>query len=1130
MTVDKPSVVSRTARVYPDEMSAEASGVPEAGSEIPEDLYRQVVEAVPAVTYVMPFGLGDQRFMYVSPQSEAVLGLTHAELMVDAAERIRWIHPDDRSRVLQDAARLDEKGPWDAEYRILPPDGSTRWVHDRSRSIPATGDRPAMWFGVITPLDKSELVDPGLADAEIRYQALVEQLPAVVYIDTDEESPITLYVSRQIERMTGYRPEEWISDPELWLRVVHPDDRGIMEADWPLHLDGAEESSDEYRLVHRDGHVLWVRDVARLVRGVDGTPLFWQGVMLDVTEQHRAEDERLRSEARYRALVEQVPGIVYIDTNEKDPAPMYVSPQVLELTGYSVEEWMNETGLWLRATHPDDRERVRDEWRSSVGRRAPFSIEYRLVRPDGRMSWFHHTARLVHAEDGKPLFWQGLIQDVTDAKRAEVKMEESELRHRTLVEQVPAVVFIEAHEEAPTCHYVSPQSTEMLGYPPESFQDDPSLFFRIIHPDDLDRVANAWVDAVRHSDSFFCDFRVIRSDGALVFVREAAVLIRDGDGAPVYWQGLIQDLTDRKRTEDDLRASEARYRMLVEQVPAVVYEMDPNDERRTLFVNPQVESLFGYSREEWLDQPDIWIELLHPDDREIELAAHDLHNETGEPWSQEYRLIASDGRIVWVRDQAHLVRDEEGNASTWQGIMLDITGQKDMEERLRQSNDDLEFRVLQRTAELEEANEMMTLEIGERQRIETELRETRERYRRLVEDLPAVVYLWQARYLENPSQLYTSPRIEKMFGYSAEEWTTTDIWIERLHPHDRERVLAAVERSETTGEPFSEEYRVLARDGRVVWVFDHATLLSLDQQGRPQLFQGVMMDMTDQHRAQELAAQSAARYRELAEDGPVVFSVIEIDPDQDLERRFRLRYVSPQIEDILGYPAARFYADSWNWLDIVHPDDRSLAEEIRQRISAGQPWDVDFRMIADDGRVVWIHLEGRAVEHDHEGRPRRLQGILIDVTDRREREERASEEAAQLRSLVEQLPGVAWTYAVADPTNWRPLYIAPQVAQLLGYTSAELMAEPRFFTRLVHPEDRARVLELAARCARRGEPWRAEYRIVARDGSVLWFRSTGNPGRDDQGRPVFHGIWLDITEERERVDARGSETAERRER
>jgi PAS domain S-box-containing protein len=989
-----------------------------------------------------------------------------------------------------------------------------------------------MWFGVLTPLRSRDESERSRTDAETRYQALIEQLPAVVYIDTYEETPVTLYISRQIEGLSGYRPEEWIADPELWLRVAHPDDRDemAMRPDWPAQLGDEETTASEYRLVHRDGHILWVRDLARLVHSADGTPLFWQGVMLDVTEQHQAEEERLRSEARYRTLVEQVPGIVYIDTNEPDPAPMYVSPQVLELTGYTVDEWMTDRGLWLSAAHPDDRERLRKEWVSAVGRRAPFSIEYRSVHRDGRVSWFHDSARLVRSDDGMPLFWQGLIQDISDAKRAEEMMSESERRHRTLVEQVPAVVFIDSHEESPICYYVSPQSTEMLGYRPEEFQNDPSLFFRIMHPDDRDRVAAAWVEAVRHSDSFFCDFRLFRRDGEMVFIREAAVLIRDDDGAPMYWQGLIQDLTDRKRAEDSFRASEARYRMLVEQVPAVVYEMDPDDERRTLFVSPQVEALFAYSREEWLVQPDIWTERLHPDDREIELAAHDLHNETGEPWIQEYRLIASDGRVVGVRDQARLVRDESGNASTWQGIMLDITSQKDLEERLRQSNDDLEFRVLQRTSELEEANEMMTLEIGERKRIEAELRETQERFRRLVEDLPAVVYMWQVNDV-GVWHDYTSPRIEKLLGYSAEEWSTSDAWKDRLHPHDRERVLAATARSETTGEPFSEEYRLFAKDGRLVVVFDHATLLSRDDQGRPLLFQGVLMDMTDQHRAQAFAEQSAERYREIAEDGPVVFSVLEIDPDAELDpsRRYRLRYISPQIQDILGYPSARFYAEVWNWVSIVHPDDLATAEETSRRQIDGHPWDVDYRMIADDGRIVWMHLEGRTVERDDEGNPRRLQGIMMDVTARKEREVRLNEEATQLRSLIQSMPVVPWTYAIDDPADWRPMYIAPQVEQLLGYTAEELIAEPRFFQRLVHPDDLERILALAARSIRRGEPWLAEFRIVTRDGRLLWLRSRGNPDTDDQGRPVLHGIWVDITGERERAGAAIPGPNERRE-
>jgi PAS domain S-box-containing protein len=165
-------------------------------------------------------------------------------------------------------------------------------------------------------------------------------------------------------------------------------------------------------------------------------------------------------------------------------------------------------------------------------------------------------------------------------------------------------------------------------------------------------------------------------------------------------------------------SSEELYRTLVEQVPAVVYVVAPDDDRRTLYASSQVERALGYSREEWLEQPDIWMELLHPDDREPTLAAHDEHNLTGEPWSREYRLIASDGRAVWFRDVATLVRDAEGRPLYWQGVQLDITELKGVEEELRSSRDELEIRVAERTAELAEATALLSLEIGERRRAE----------------------------------------------------------------------------------------------------------------------------------------------------------------------------------------------------------------------------------------------------------------------------------------------------------------------------------------------------------------------------------------------------------------------------
>ena len=162
------------------------------------------------------------------------------------------------------------------------------------------------------------------------------------------------------------------------------------------------------------------------------------------------------------------------------------------------------------------------------------------------------------------------------------------------------------------------------------------------------------------------------------------------------------------------------------------------------------------------------------------------------------------------------------------------------------------MRVLTRTAELAEANEMMSLEIGERRRIEQQLREAELRYRLLVEDLPAAVYSWETNWKDDPDPLpvepYTSPQFEAILGFPPSEWNSPGFWMERIHPHDRERIVALGEHCAETGEPFSAEYRYLAADGRVVWVLDRATLRIRNARGKPRLFQGVMLDITDRKR------------------------------------------------------------------------------------------------------------------------------------------------------------------------------------------------------------------------------------------------------------------------------------------
>ncbi len=603
-------------------------------------------------------------------------------------------------------------------------------------------------------------------------------------------------------------------------------------------------------------------------------------------------------EELYRTLVEQVPAVVYIDSNEARPRSIYVSPQVEPMLGRPPEHFLADPDLWPRSIHPEDRERVLREWSRSVESTQPFECEYRMIRLDGGVVWVRDGSRPLRGADGSVRLWQGVMHDITSSKQAETALRDAEARYRTLVEQVPAVVFIEANDPTPICLYVSPQCESMFGHPPQAFIEHPELWVRSIHPEDGERVGVEWRQAVHAGRPLESEFRVLRRDGRSIWVRMGCVPVRDANGSVLFWQGVLADISRIKETEESLRRSEAWHRALVENIPAVVYTVAPDDDRMTLYVSPQVETALGYTREEWLEQPDIWMELLHPDDREPTLAAHDLANETGLPWSREYRLIASDGRAVWFRDVATLVRDEHGAPLYWQGVQLDITELKEAEEALRRARDELEVRVMERTAALEEANEMMALEIAERRRVERELRATEQRYRLLAEWIPAVTYIWEVNP-SSPGQYYTSPRIEQVLGYTVEEWHAhPDFWMTRLHPDDRARVLEATLRSEATGEPFSIEYRYLHKDGHIVWVLDEAVLLTRDANGRPKTFQGVMVDVTARKEAEAQASESELRLRTFAEQIGAIPYVHVVRPGSEHRR---LPFTDTQIQRVLGY-------------------------------------------------------------------------------------------------------------------------------------------------------------------------------------------------------------------------------------
>ena len=162
----------------------------------------------------------------------------------------------------------------------------------------------------------------------------------------------------------------------------------------------------------------------------------------------------------------------------------------------------------------------------------------------------------------------------------------------------------------------------------------------------------------------------------------ALALTRSRPGAPAAHPGRNPG-DPLGSTLDRLHETEARYQALVEQIPAVIYTESVGEPGGTLFISPQVQHLLGYTPEEWLGHPDLWVEILHPEDRDRVVEECVNSNQSLGSFLSEYRMITRDGRVVWFRDEAVLVRDAEGRPLCWQGLMLDITERKEAEHALQ---------------------------------------------------------------------------------------------------------------------------------------------------------------------------------------------------------------------------------------------------------------------------------------------------------------------------------------------------------------------------------------------------------------------------------------------------------------
>ena len=260
----------------------------------------------------------------------------------------------------------------------------------------------------------------------------------------------------------------------------------------------------------------------------------------------RAREDLQVREARFRSLVTATAQVVW--TANAEGWPVEDSPTWRAFTGQSFEAW--GAGGWIDAVHPEDRPRVEHEWRQAVRSRSVYGTEYRLRRPDGG-----HTPTLARAApvlnpDGTLREWVGMNIDITEKKRAEAALRESEAHFRMLGETIPQLVWVsrpDGHVEFTNRHWSS-----YMGITPETLEGEGWIAH--LHPEDREQALRVWQQSLRTGAPYEVEFRCRRgTDGAYRWFLSRALPVRDGQGHVTRWFGTCTDIQDQKLAEEELR-------------------------------------------------------------------------------------------------------------------------------------------------------------------------------------------------------------------------------------------------------------------------------------------------------------------------------------------------------------------------------------------------------------------------------------------------------------------------------------------------------------------------------------------------------------------------------------------------
>lgn len=969
-----------------------------------------------------------------SPECSLILGISVAG--ANGENLVGMVVEDDREMVVRAYSRaLSDKAAFDVRFRLRRSDGEVIWLIANARAFCDANGRPEKFVGTLRDITREKRSEEALIEAEERYRIVAETASDAI-VSVDAESTI-IFANPAAEAIFGYERSEMLGQP---LSLLIPDRlRSSHRSAFASYLMSGVRSADwrnvETTAIRKDRTEIGVQiSFGEFKKQEKHT---FTAIIRDVTERKKAADAVRRSEQNFRALVEATTQYVW---NLDETGRLIGLPDWwTELTGQSFEDSLNFG--WVNSIHPDDRDRVMKEYVSAVSSLQAVDIDVRIRDAAGTYRYYRARAVPVINDDGSSTRWICSLIETTAQRVAEEKLRESEERYRLISSISTDYMYATGLDENGEVglDWVTGAFEKITGYTQEEFIEIGG-WRSIVHPDDLEK-DQADLKRLLGNESVVSEIRIVRKNGKSAWIRSYAQPMWDtAAGRVTKICGAVQDITEQKLAESAVRESEDRLRSILNAEPECVKLLDRSGVL--------------------LDMNPAGLKMIEADSTEQVVG-----RKIGD-------IVAPAHRAAFAALIEKVFRGESANLS------FEIVGLKGTRRFLESSAVPLKNSSGEFSAML-----AVTRDITERKKAEKFLIESQKRLSELINTVEGIV--WEAD-IESFQFTFVSEQAETILGYPRAMWYEHDFWPTHLHPDDREWVVEYCAKASAESRQHTFEYRMIARDGRVVWFRDIVSVIY--EGGKPSVLRGIMVDITDRKK-DELELRQRALLIDQAYEAIFVWDLEKgiLDWNQGCERMYG--YTRDEALGRFAY-------------DILQSNFPVPREKLISDLRGSRYWSGEVSQVTRDGRTVYA--DSRLQLMDFGGREIVLQ-TNRDVTDSRLAEIKLRDSEARYRDLFENNPYPMFVY---DLDTLEFLAVNDAAVQKYGYSRTEFAELD--LTKIRPAED---VTEALTRIKKdnpvidNGGTWRHK----KKDGSVFYVEITSH-ALDFQGRRARLVLAHDITD------------------